>query len=158
MTRKRYPGKFEGCEDDRLAEVLCSTDCNAQCGEADTTGWYGLILHRNHGYIVSEDSQGFFDYTYYETKEEAEKVFGRIESDIQEDAGPQPEDICIESNGFHYSVGIIEGKHIGEYADYADAKNAAREWMKENQFWPNVWFVSDHGNASIITIPMETPE
>ena len=88
MARKRYPGKFEGCGDDRLAEVLYQITmdgCDADCGEADTTGWYGLILHRDHGYIVSEDSNGFFDYVYFETGLEAQTEYERIESEIAEE-------------------------------------------------------------------------
>ena len=88
MTRKRYPGKFEGCADDRLAEVLYSISqngCDEDCGEVDFTGWYGLILHRNHGYIVSEDSQGFFDYEYFESKDEARAEYAHIESAIADE-------------------------------------------------------------------------
>jgi hypothetical protein len=76
--RKRYLGKFEACDDDRLAEVLYSISldgCDDSCGEAEYFGWYGLILHRKHGYVVSEDSQGFFCYERFETKEEAQTAF-----------------------------------------------------------------------------------
>jgi hypothetical protein len=85
---KPGPGKFEGCGDERLAEVLYDITmdgCTADCGDVETTGWFGLIVHRDHGYIVSEDSQGFFDYAYYETKEETQKAYDRIESDIAEE-------------------------------------------------------------------------
>jgi hypothetical protein len=85
MARKRYPGKFEACDDDRLAEVLSGLDCNEDCGEADTTGWYGLILHRDHGYIVSEDSQGFFDYTRYSSKDAAQSTFDAIAAEEYDD-------------------------------------------------------------------------
>lgn len=97
MARKRYPGKFEGCADDRLAEVLYDitmNGCDADCGDAETTGWYGLIIHRNHGYIVSEDSQGFFDYTSCDTKEEAQVEYNRIESEIADEY-----ETLDESNG-----------------------------------------------------------
>ena len=85
MARKRYPGKFEACDDDRLAEVLSGLDCNEDCGEADTTGWYGLILHRDHGYIVSEDSQGFFSYDYYPMRGMAQSEYDNISSSIAEE-------------------------------------------------------------------------
>lgn len=88
--RKRYPGKFERCDDDRLAEVLYSitmNGCDADCGDVQTTGWYGLILHRDHGYIVSEDGNGFFDYTYCDTRTTAEEIYGKIETEIAEEVG-----------------------------------------------------------------------
>ena len=81
MARKRYPGKFEACDDDRLAEVLSGLDCDEECGSVDELGWYGLILHRNHGYIVEEDSNGFFCYTFYPTSDAAKKTFGQIEAE-----------------------------------------------------------------------------
>jgi len=84
MTRKRYPGKFEGCADDRLAEVLSGLDCDDSCGDVNESGWYGLILHRNHGYIVSEDSRGFFDYEHFESKDEARAEFDNISSSLTE--------------------------------------------------------------------------
>ena len=83
MARKRYPGKFEGCADDRLAEVLYSISqdgCDEDCGDVNESGWYGLILHRNHGYIVSEDSQGFFSYDYYPMRGLAQAEFNNISS------------------------------------------------------------------------------
>jgi len=96
--RKRHPGKFEGCVDDRLAEVLYSISmsggCDADCGDAENFGWFGLIIHRKHAYIVSEDSQGFFDYAYYETKEEAQKEYDKIESAIADEY-----EAMSESNG-----------------------------------------------------------
>jgi len=88
MTRKRYPGKFEGCADDRLAEVLYSISqdgCDDSCGEAEYFGWYGLILRRGHGYIVSEDSQGFFDYTCYSSRAAAQSAFDTIAAEEYQD-------------------------------------------------------------------------
>ena len=85
MTRKRYPGKFEACDDDRLADVLSGLDCDEECGSVDELGWYGLILHRNHGYIVSEDSQGFFDYTRYSSKDAAQATFDAIAAEEYDD-------------------------------------------------------------------------
>lgn len=94
MARKRYPGKFEGCDDDRLAEVLYGCDTDADCGSVDELGWYGLILHRDHGYIISEDGNGFFCYEYHDTKEDAQAEFARIESAIAEEY-----EAADESNG-----------------------------------------------------------
>ena len=88
MARKRYPGKFEGCADDRLAKALYDITmcgCDSDCGDVSESGWYGLILHRGHGYIVFEDEQGFFGYDYYEEKEEAQTQYDAIESSLAEE-------------------------------------------------------------------------
>ena len=94
MARKRYPGKFEACDDDRLADVLSGLDCDEECGSVDELGWYGLILHRNHGYIVEEDSNGFFTYTFYEMRGMAQSEYDNISSSIAEEYESQD-----ESNG-----------------------------------------------------------
>ncbi len=160
MSQKRYPGKFEGCEDDRIAAVLYSIvqdgGCHNEAGDCQEIGeWCGLIIQRKHAYIVSEDSQGFFDYEKYNEKENAYKQFEHIEAKMEELAGPRDEDICISSNGFKYSVGIVNGEFIGEFGPYDDAENAVKNWMRENNFFPNVWSISDHGNALLITVTVE---
>jgi len=33
----------------------------------------------------------------------------------------------------------------------SEAKRLAARIMRKNQFWPNVWYVSDHGNVSEFT-------
>lgn len=40
----------------------------------------------------------------------------------------------------------IEQKFIGEFNDESEVKNAAHEWSDKNNYYPNFWFVSDHGN------------
>jgi len=50
--------------------------------------------------------------------------------------------------GSMYSVGEVEGKHIGEYSTDEEVKIAIYEYMEKNQFWPSLWFISDHGNVS----------
>lgn len=31
-------------------------------------------------------------------------------------------------------------------------EQAVRQYMERSQFWPNVWFISDHGNAHLMTL------
>ena len=65
---KRYPGKFEGCGDQRLGERLYNCTLNGWCddefGSVCEAGWHGLIYRpkRKVSYHVYEDSLGFFDY------------------------------------------------------------------------------------------------
>lgn len=76
----------------------------------------------------------------------------------QEQAGPQPEDITISDSGplgSLYSVGIVEGKFIGEYQTWEDAVAAVKEYVEGSNFFPTVWKVSDHGNACAIDINEE---
>lgn len=57
-------------------------------------------------------------------------------------------DVVIQPNGDIYS----DGKLITHANDDWDLdREAIEEWMQVNQFWPNVWMLSDHGNLHLIT-------
>jgi hypothetical protein len=47
------------------------------------------------------------------------------------------------------AVGVIEGKFVGLYDCDDDALRAIKAKCDEEQYWPNIWFVSDHGNWSL---------
>ena len=66
-------------------------------------------------------------------------------------AEPSPEDYAIEDLPMKgYNVGQIEGDHLGEFSTVEEALAAIRDKMTREKYWPNIWFVSDHGNASLI--------
>lgn len=68
---------------------------------------------------------------------------------------PQPEDYIITpcgSLGSRLSVSVVEGKHLGTFDEQDEAEQFIRQQMERDQFWPGVWFVSDHGNAHAIAI------
>jgi len=48
-------------------------------------------------------------------------------------------------------LGRVEGKFIGEFDCDDDAVAAARAIMEDESHWPNIWFVSDHGNWSLLS-------
>lgn len=52
--------------------------------------------------------------------------------------------------GSNTSVSVA-GKHLGEYSNDEEALEALREWMDRNEFWPNIWTISDHGNVHYVT-------
>lgn len=74
---------------------------------------------------------------------------GEEEGGEEEEEGPAPEDITITSDGFRYHVGEVEGKHIGTFSEMDYAELAVHRWMQKNNFYPSVWFISDHGNVSL---------
>lgn len=60
---------------------------------------------------------------------------------------PDEEDCIIQDNtrgGYNVSC---SGKFIGNIMDMDAALKAVKNWQDKNQFFPTVWFVSDHGNA-----------
>lgn len=62
----------------------------------------------------------------------------------EEDIGPDEEDIVInDKNEASYSGKLI--------ASGENVRTLVRAWMDSNQWWPNVWFISDHGNPHLVT-------
>ena len=58
---------------------------------------------------------------------------------------PEEGDLVTEDHRRFFEIG---GKSrpvlvVGEHDDW---RKAVRKYMDEQQFWPNVWFRSDHGN------------
>jgi len=43
-----------------------------------------------------------------------------------------------------------EGKCLGEFVETEDALKFVSERMDDEQFWPNIWWISDHGNGWMI--------
>ena len=67
---------------------------------------------------------------------------------------PEPEDYTITPCGTlvaQLGVGKVEGKFLGEFSDYDGAMETIKEDMEANQFWPNIWIVSDHGNWELVS-------
>jgi hypothetical protein len=44
------------------------------------------------------------------------------------------------------------GKLVVEAGDEQDWRDIVGEHMDAHQFWPNVWFISDHGNAHLLSL------
>lgn len=68
-----------------------------------------------------------------------------------EELRPEENDCFIQSNGFKNTVSC-GGKFIGEFVEDEDAEEAVKDWMKKNNWYPNVWFVDDHGGVSLYTM------
>lgn len=85
--------------------------------------------------------------------------FNAEEEEALEEEGPAPEDYTITPSGelgSKLSVGQVEGDFLGEFAEWADAAKAIRDKMEADQFWPGVWFISDHGNVEPADIRAST--
>ena len=48
--------------------------------------------------------------------------------------------------GGRISVEIVEGPYVGEFPDTESALLAISERMDREQFWPDIYWISDHGN------------
>lgn len=86
-----------------------------------------------------DDAYGYLD-------EEPEPMYD------EEYPEPSPEDYTMTPTGelgCMIGVGQIEGKFLGEFHTTDDAFNFIKQRMEKEQFWPNIWWVSDHGNWSL---------
>jgi hypothetical protein len=64
---------------------------------------------------------------------------------------PEEGDLVTEDHIDFYQY----GKHVLHIPDGQDMDRAVREFMDEQQFWPDVWWVSDHGNPHLLNISQE---
>ena len=83
------PGKFEGNENEEIAEQLSGMTPDEEAGDVSEMGmWSGIFRgieiwidpikvkgDMPGGYIVQEDEQGFFTYTEFQADEELEKAW-----------------------------------------------------------------------------------
>ena len=51
-----------------------------------------------------------------------------------------------------YDVGEVGGKHLGHFNDRDDAEKFVKKYMHQHNFFPNVWFIDDHGGAEPIRL------
>ena len=87
-----------------------------------------------------------FDFSEKSTLKESDD----IETDDIIDTEPSEDDGFIEDRvrgGYDASVG---GKYIGNFDDRDDAEEAIRDAAGPN-FFPNIWFIDDHGGVELIT-------
>lgn len=72
----------------------------------------------------------------------------RYRDDDSEDEGPQEEDLIT---GDHKSVYSFGGPRKLAFTTAPDTFNVdCRAYMRRTNFYPAVWFISDHGNAHLI--------
>ena len=95
-------------------------------------------------WIVTEDQQGFVILDQYPTPAAARQAFDHLPNR----SGPGEEDGTIAPAGplgSQYAVALA-GSFLG-YADDIDQATAMlREAMDADRYWPDAWFISDHGN------------
>lgn len=61
------------------------------------------------------------------------------------------------TQGIYYAW-IGPGKPQERMGPFATVKDALRAYMDRVQFWPNCWFISDHGNAHLMDLTRKDGE
>jgi len=85
--------------------------------------------------------------------DEEVELEGGEDEDEDEELGeePQEEDLVYSPSGqlgSQYTLSQVGGGVIGTYSDDDEVYKAAKKWGKENQFFPDIWFIDDHGGAT----------
>jgi hypothetical protein len=144
------PGRFEGNSDRALAVALDIITghglADEECGEAGPDGRCARV----GAFLLWTDSQGFRTADAYASERNASEVFNAHARDAEEAAGPDEEDATISDGRGAVSV-AYGGKHLGDFPDENTAENELAAAMARDKFWPNVWRISDHGNAHLIS-------
>jgi len=168
VTSHNHPGKFEKYSWynttnppnlEELAKVLILYSFslnNSEDAFCNSEGWGYLGQFGN--YLLTEDTQGFVEFEEFDSPEAAYKEFERLFNDGW---GADEYDAYIESNGFKYSVSFL-GKSLEVWTnnrgtDYDQGITLRRcrarvrlEAIKTGMY-PNLWYVSDHGNLSLLS-------
>jgi hypothetical protein len=110
------------------------------------------------GYTAEEIAEEYNDWPVDDIVQVIEKLemYKDENSEVPEDneGEPQDEDFIIsDSRGSTYDVGIKNGRHIGTAKDWDAAEQMIRDFTKNDNwaYFPTVWHINDHGNASIVT-------
>lgn len=131
------------------------------------------------GVAVWEDEAGFIHHITFATPELLDAFERDAEREATEYNGPQEDDLTTE-DGAHYFQGgkpaftieehtalfykvtdakteqpLGEPDHLYGYFTFDTQNAAVKAWMDKQQFWPNVWTVSDHGNAHLMDLSDE---
>jgi hypothetical protein len=159
------PGYYQHNPDPTLAELL-HTICeegwgNDSVGDLEEDGFSASLLliepaERQEltdafdqpvpvgNFVVHQDRQGVVTVDQYPTSFHARRAFTALAAST----GPGEDDATIMPTGplgAWYAVGL-GGRFLGEARDLEQALGMLRAAMDTEQIWPEVWFISDHGN------------
>lgn len=113
--------------------------------------------------ILFERSDGIVEADWFDDKKDADKRWDEIEADTaeSEEEDDEPNDdafsdeemqsgfVISDSRRGGYDV-VHEHKHVGHYEDMDEALEAIEAEMKSSNFYPNIYYVNDHGNVELL--------
>jgi hypothetical protein len=161
------PGRYAHNRDPQLAALLHHVTeegwGNDSVGDLDEDGFHASLLIVEPAeqqelteafdrdipagsWILTEDPHGFVTVDPYPTPQAARYAFDHL----PDPDGPGEEDATITPTGplgSHYAVALA-GSFLGYATDLeqATAMLQAAIDVDADRYWPDVWFISDHGN------------
>lgn len=136
-------GKYSSERAERLHTLF---EPEETTGSDQDHGWAGLYVARPRqgGAILFEDTLGFVSVDYYESDANLSMAWEEMKDRLATNPEPEEDDYVIQCNRGGYYVSGLNRQYDGDgWQQIMDDINLA---MDENNFYPNVWVVSDHGN------------
>jgi hypothetical protein len=102
-------------------------------------------------WILTEDQQGFVMLAQYPTPQAARHAF----TQLPDTDGPGEDDGAITPAGPLGSQCAVAlgGRFLGYATDLDQATKVLQKAMDADRYWPDVWFISDHGNPHRLQLP-----
>lgn len=82
---------------------------------------------------------------------------GQVDAGVEEFNEPEEGDILTEDHRHFYQYGKL-WLEVPEDQEWEETARMIREKMQAENFLPNVWFISDHGNSHLMTDIWPKPE
>lgn len=126
---------------------------DAECGSVEFLGWCGLYkdFPEEGWYMIKHESTtGSTSWSVHEESEmESVLRWGQIESHYEPEWDePEVDDFVIQDLP---QAGYQVSPSGEKFDEYALAVAHVRIKAAEDQFWPNVWFMDDHGGFRLIS-------
>jgi len=82
----------------------------------------------------------------------AKPLLNRVEvlDDLCEEK-EEPSDGDYVWDDAHSSLSEVGGRFLGKFEDQDAAEEFAKRRMEREEFWPDFWWLSDHGNLHIVS-------
>jgi hypothetical protein len=154
-----YELMLDGVSDE---SIELERDCFADIFVIDDEDRVRWELHADTAYVMLETSeQGFVSLT-----ELTEKEYTRLQAESTDAVGPQEDDITTSDHRTFYQGGKLafalipcgdsfrlgkQGRLLSSQT-YPTVESAVRAYMERTNYWPNCWWISDHGNAHRIEL------
>lgn len=134
--------------DSRTIATTIHAEAIGDDGAADLPGGHDVKMNKQFLDALLSSFKATAGSAYGEEDDEEEQ---EQEQDEPEEDQPEDYDGYITDSGplgSKYSVSI-EQKFLGEFDTMGEAEEALKEYCDKRQYWPNIWYVSDHGNAHL---------
>ena len=145
---------MDGCEDDRQYDSNDNTPISIfRVDDEDR-----LIFPELEDTVevwLWEDDQGFVGTRTFETDDEIPSWddVDEEESDDQDPTEPSECDLVTTDHVHFYERGMSKGVVLTIDEDAEESMTSQlKHFMDKNRFWPNVWFLSEHGNYHLMCL------